>query len=70
MQLHENPDPMRCTIWMAKLLSGVQIIVLGIPAVALTLVSMALCPCMVPRCGNTNRERGESTALHIVSGYF
>jgi hypothetical protein len=61
MQLDENTEPLRCTIWVAKLMSGFQIIVLGIPAVVLTLVSMALCPCMVPSCGNTNRERGESS---------
>ena len=59
MQLDENNDPMICTIFGARMLSIFQILVLGIPAVALTLLSIVLCPCVVLGCGNTNRERGE-----------
>lgn len=59
MQLDENNDPMRCTILGARLLSIFQIVVLGIPAVALTLISIIVCPCIVLGCGATNRERGE-----------
>lgn len=57
MQLDENNDPMRCTILGARLLSIFQIVVLGIPAVALTLLSIIVCPCIVLGCGATNRER-------------
>jgi hypothetical protein len=57
MQLDENNEPLRCTVWGAKLLSALQILVLGIPSLALTIVSMLLCPCLVPGCGRTNRER-------------
>lgn len=57
MQLDEAEETLRCTIWGAKLLSAFQIIVLGIPAVTLALVSMILCPCFVIGCGRTNRER-------------
>lgn len=59
LQLDENTEPLTCTIWGAKLLSGFQIIVLGLPALILTIISMILCPCFVPSCGITTRERGE-----------
>lgn len=59
MQLDENDRPLRCTLWGAKLLSVLQIIVLGVPAVVLTLLSIVLCPCCVVGTGTTNRERGE-----------
>jgi hypothetical protein len=59
MQLDENNDPMRCTIFGARMLSFFQIVVLGLPALGLTLLSIVLCPCVVFGCGNTNRERGE-----------
>ena len=59
MQLDENDRPLRCTLWGAKLLSVLQIIVLGVPAVVLTLLSIVLCPCCVFGTGTTNRERGE-----------
>mmetsp|Transcript_11550 Transcript_11550/g.21334 ORF Transcript_11550/g.21334 Transcript_11550/m.21334 type:complete len:607 (-) Transcript_11550:10-1830(-) len=57
MQLDENDAPLRCTIWGARALSALQIIVLGIPSLVLTLVCFILCPCLVPGCGRTNRER-------------
>ncbi|KAL9190345.1 hypothetical protein ACHAXT_007556 [Thalassiosira profunda] len=57
MQLDEHSEPLSCTIWAARLLSVFQIVVLGVPALVLTLVSMLLCPCLIPGCGNTNRER-------------
>ncbi|KAL7549387.1 hypothetical protein ACHAWF_012658 [Thalassiosira exigua] len=57
MQLDENNEPMRCTIWGAKLLSVMQILVLGVPAVVLSIASMLLCPCFYWGCGTTNRER-------------
>jgi len=57
MQLDENDEPLRCTVCMARVLSALQILVLGVPSVVLTLVSMMLCPCLVPGCGRTNRER-------------
>lgn len=59
MQLDESNEPMRCTILGARLLSIFQVIVLGIPAVVLTLLSIIVCPCVVLGCGTTNRERGE-----------
>ena len=42
---------------LAKIMSVLQIIVLGAPALALTLVTILLCPCFVPGCGRSNRER-------------
>jgi hypothetical protein len=63
MQLDENNDPMRCTIFGARILSIFQILVLGVPAVALTLLSIVICPCVVLGCGNTNRERGECPCI-------
>jgi len=57
MQLDENDEPLRCTVYMARLLSACQILVLGIPSLILTVASMMLCPCLVPGCGRTNRER-------------
>lgn len=59
MQLDENDDPLICTIWGAKLLSVLQIVVLGVPSCALALVTMILCPCFMPGCGRNMRERGE-----------
>jgi NADH:ubiquinone oxidoreductase subunit 6 (subunit J) len=59
MQLDESNEPMRCTLLGAKTLSIFQLIVLGIPAVVLTLLSIIVCPCVVLGCGTTNRERGE-----------
>jgi len=57
MQLDENDEPLKCTLWMARALSLAQIIVLGIPSLVLTGISWILCPCLVPGCGRTNRER-------------
>jgi len=57
MQLDESLEPKRCTIVGARLLSIFQILVLGIPSLVLTLMCMILCPCFIPGCGNTNRER-------------
>ena len=61
MQLDEADQPQTCTIWGARLLSLFQIIVLGIPSLVLALVTMILCPCFVPGCGRTNRERVVNT---------
>lgn len=61
MQLDEAEEPKTCTIWGARLLSTLQIIVLGVPALVLTLLSMIICPCLVPGCGRTNRERVVNT---------
>ena len=58
-----------CAILGARLLSVFQILVLGIPAVVLTLVSMILCPCFIPGCGRTNRERGEYMHYQIYCRY-
>ncbi|KAL7542586.1 hypothetical protein ACHAXR_012334 [Thalassiosira sp. AJA248-18] len=63
MQLDENEEPLVCTLYGAKLLSLLQIIVLGIPALVLSLFSLILCPCFVPGCGRTNRER----AINCIS---
>lgn len=57
MQLDEHEVPLRRTVCFARALSGMQILVLGIPSLALTLVSFILCPCFVPGFGRTNRER-------------
>jgi len=57
MQLDEGSEPKMCTILGAKLLSVFQIIVLGIPALVLAFGSMIMCPCFIPGCGRTNRER-------------
>jgi hypothetical protein len=58
MQLDETNDPMKLTIIWARVLSIFQIVVLGIPAVVLTLISIIVCPCIAIGCGATNRERG------------
>ena len=57
MQLDENNEPLTCVIWGAKILSALQILVLGIPAMILSLLSAILCPCFIAGCGQTNRER-------------
>ena len=57
MQLDESDQPTSCTKWGAKILSILQILVLGIPAVALTIVTCLICPCFVPGCGRSARER-------------
>ena len=57
MQLDESDQPTSCTKWGAKILSILQILVLGIPAVALTIVTCIICPCFVPGCGRSARER-------------
>ncbi len=67
MQLDENQEPWRCAILGARLLSVFQILVLGLPAVVLTYVSMILCPCFIPGCGRTNRERGEYSSIKCVA---
>lgn len=56
-------QPMRCTVRMAKAMSIAQLIVLGIPSIALAIASSLLCPCLVPGVGRTNRER----AVNCVS---
>ncbi len=57
MQLDESTEPRRATVVCAKVLSVLQLLVLGVPAVALAIVSMLVCPCMVPGCGRNMRER-------------
>ena len=59
MQLDESNEPMRCIVLGARLLSIFQLVVLGIPAVVLTLLSIIVCPCVVLGSVTTNRERGE-----------
>lgn len=58
MQLDETNDPMKLTIVWARVLSIFQIVVLGIPAVILTIISIIVCPCVAIGGGATNRERG------------
>ena len=57
MQLDESTEPMRCTLVGARVISVLQLLILGVPAVALSIVSMLICPCMVPGCGSNMRER-------------
>jgi len=57
MQLDESDQPTSCTKYGAKILSILQILVLGIPAVALTIITCLICPCFVPGCGRSARER-------------
>lgn len=48
---------------MAKTLSILQLVVLGIPAVILSIVSSILCPCLLLGVGRNNRAR----AVNCVS---
>jgi len=57
MQLDESDQPTSCTKYGAKILSILQILVLGIPAVVLTIITCLICPCFVPGCGRSARER-------------
>ncbi|KAL7484497.1 hypothetical protein ACHAW6_010133 [Cyclotella cf. meneghiniana] len=57
MQLDGSEEPMQCTICLAKLLSILQLIVLGIPSLTLAIASSLVCPCLLPGIGRTNRER-------------
>eukprot|EP00984_Skeletonema_dohrnii_P002574 scaffold903_cov123-Skeletonema_dohrnii-CCMP3373.AAC.2 len=65
MQLDESTEPRRCTLVGARVLSVLQLLILGVPAVALSIVSMLICPCMVPGCGSNMRER----VINCVSFY-
>ena len=57
MQLDESVEPARAITAGARVLSIFQLLILGVPAVALSIASMLLCPCLVPGCGNNTRER-------------
>ncbi len=57
MQLDESTEPRMCTRVFAKVLSVLQLIILGVPSVALSIISMLICPCLVPGCGSNMRER-------------
>jgi len=57
MQLDESTEPRRATVFGARVLSVLQLLILGVPAIALSIVSMLVCPCMVPGCGVNMRER-------------
>jgi len=57
MQLDESIEPMRCTVIGARIISVLQLLILGIPALALSLASMLVCPCLLPGCGTNMRER-------------
>ena len=57
MQLDESIEPMRCTVIGARVISVLQLLILGIPALALSLASMLVCPCLLPGCGTNMRER-------------
>lgn len=57
MQMDESTEPMRCTVIGARLISVLQLLVLGVPAMALTIASMLVCPCLIPECGRNMRER-------------
>ncbi|KAL7455462.1 hypothetical protein ACHAWC_007012 [Mediolabrus comicus] len=57
MQLDESIEPMRCTVIGARVISVLQLLILGIPALALSFASMLVCPCLLPGCGTNMRER-------------
>ena len=57
MQLDESTEPKMCTRVGAKVLSILQLLILGVPSIALSIVSMIVCPCLVPGCGSNMRER-------------
>eukprot|EP00804_Cyclotella_cryptica_P031276 CCRYP_011081-RA/>CCRYP_011081-RA protein AED:0.06 eAED:0.06 QI:0/0.33/0.25/1/0.66/0.5/4/273/694 len=57
MQLDGSEEPLQCTIFLAKLLSILQLIVLGIPSLVLAIASSLVCPCLLPGIGRTHRER-------------
>lgn len=57
LQLDESDEPMRCTVWGARILSVFQLVVLGIPALCMTFLTAIICPCLIRGIGHTNRER-------------
>ncbi len=57
MQLDESEQPKTCTLVCARVLSFLQLLILGVPSIALAIVSMIVCPCMVPGCGSNMRDR-------------
>eukprot|EP00573_Skeletonema_grethae_P008945 CAMPEP_0201692226 /NCGR_PEP_ID=MMETSP0578-20130828/5187_1 /ASSEMBLY_ACC=CAM_ASM_000663 /TAXON_ID=267565 /ORGANISM="Skeletonema grethea, Strain CCMP 1804" /LENGTH=605 /DNA_ID=CAMNT_0048177575 /DNA_START=9 /DNA_END=1826 /DNA_ORIENTATION=+ len=57
MQLDERDQPNTCTVVFARVLSFLQLLILGVPSIALAVVSMIVCPCMIPGCGSNMRDR-------------
>lgn len=57
MQLDESEQPKTCTLVCARVLSVLQLLFLGVPSVALAIISMLVCPCMMPGCGSNMRGR-------------
>lgn len=55
MQLHEGLQPSKCVIFLSRLLSILQLALIGIPALILSMFSFIFCCCCMPRVENETR---------------